>query len=746
MKKRIIALVLVVVMSVLALSSCGNYDFSKSHDAYASFDFDGFMAALNSIEIKDGDFTTNAATRENLVKSKIYTAIADKIIAATAEDDRKETGKLGAGDVLYFTYYAVDEKTGNIFYTSEMKESSLTSTKTEHVIKLGDTNEDSDFLKLVKENLEKDVEIDEFVYSMLLKADIEAAAEKALKETKPEATADEIKAAKAEAIKVKAGDTIVISYTRSYTKTAEGEESAKPVDETAVYETITLSADHPLYNEIINAKVNNVGETVEFAAPTEEKPEATSKEKEIEIDGVKYTYKNIKIEWKVEKAGKYIATFKYTPYTKDQNETPDNLRVGSTKVNLKDVELTYYVFPVYAITAPVYEEITAVDILVHAYSSKVTATTFEIFEDESYVTAEGKKITELVQEIVDIFDTKSSKYADGELKTLLEAYNKANSGSNTTEKTATKTALEKGQKAAAKPVIEKLVTATNGTKTAAEVITEEYYESNFHSMKEAYDTDIQQKVQKEVWALIDKYVTVDENALPAELVKEFSDALYEAYEYEYYTGKYNNSTTVTNYDQFSENGGLEAFLKYKLGNKANMDEVNAEITKLAKAEIIPIVKIFVVSEALAEQAKAAMPGYIESDKAVGQYDVDKQSYIDYYGEEKYEKHYNDAVKNAEKQFEYDLKQAGLFIVDNAYLRNYKKNVGAAAYRQELKDYGKTNLRVAFQFDNLFYYLTSTNLVMSEDGDHAEVKYVTRDGADYIDFRNVKYTIKAEVTE
>ena len=73
MKKRIIALGLVVVMSLLALSSCGSYNFaSENLGDYAQFDFAGFDAAIKAIQIKDGEFTTNTDTREKLVKQLNY--------------------------------------------------------------------------------------------------------------------------------------------------------------------------------------------------------------------------------------------------------------------------------------------------------------------------------------------------------------------------------------------------------------------------------------------------------------------------------------------------------------------------------------------------------------------------------------------------------------------------------------------------------------------------------------------------
>ena len=87
MKNRIIALVLVVVMSLLALSSCGCYDFAgEDLRAYTEFKYADFKKALEAIEIEDGDFTTDEATRLKITAAKIYSAVVDKIVAATEED------------------------------------------------------------------------------------------------------------------------------------------------------------------------------------------------------------------------------------------------------------------------------------------------------------------------------------------------------------------------------------------------------------------------------------------------------------------------------------------------------------------------------------------------------------------------------------------------------------------------------------------------------------------------------------
>ena len=85
--------------------------------------------------------------------------------------------------------------------------------------------------------------------------------------------------------------------------------------------------------------------------------------------------------------------------------------------------------------------------------------------------------------------------------------------------------------------------------------------------------------------------------------------------------------------------------------------------------------------------------------------------------------------------------ASYFLITDEVFKDYKKEIGRAYYRQLTEQYGEINLRASFQFNKLFYYLTSTNIQQSTEGDHkhTEVKY-TEDGS-MIDFRIVKYTIE-----
>ena len=433
MKKRIVALILTVVMSLLTLASCGSFDFVEEDlNSYATFNKAEFLEALQKLEIEDGEFTTNEDTRKKLIAANIYNSIVDKIIAETDEDERLESGKLTAGDVLYFVYYAVDAD-GNVFNGADMAEGTITSTSTSikdrHVVRLADylDGDGKELLKLIAENVNKDVDIADYLYSTKTLAQIAAEAKEEFLKTKPDATEAEIKAEQAKALKLAVGDKIYVSYTLAHSETnAEGVTTL--VTEKAAYEYITLDGENALHALLTGdkASVDNSGNvTVEGGI-------------KVTVDGVEYTYTSVKLLWQVEKEGQPIASFKHTPYVDATGDaaklTPDSLYVKDGKVDLNNKELTYYVYPVYAIDAPANDEITAEDILYYLGGSSLTESAFEAFK-ENYKNGD-ETIKDLLADVADIFATSKTDnefYKEGtELKKLLDAYNKVGGANPTT--------------------------------------------------------------------------------------------------------------------------------------------------------------------------------------------------------------------------------------------------------------------------------------------------------------------------
>ncbi|MBO5946187.1 MAG: hypothetical protein J6Q69_06225 [Clostridia bacterium] len=131
--KRIICSILVVVMLVLSLVSCG-YSFRKDDMSnYASFtDKESFAQALMSIVIENGEFELDATVREEKVLDTIYSAISS---ATKADGDKLKEGKPNVYDLVYYAYYATaefkiddtEETETAYFYTDKLKTTSPAS-------------------------------------------------------------------------------------------------------------------------------------------------------------------------------------------------------------------------------------------------------------------------------------------------------------------------------------------------------------------------------------------------------------------------------------------------------------------------------------------------------------------------------------------------------------------------------------------------------------------------------------------
>ncbi|MBO7196225.1 MAG: hypothetical protein J6V80_02720 [Clostridia bacterium] len=753
MKKRIVALILTVVMSLLALTGCGSYDFAKETISdYATFDSEKFNAGLNSIVIKDGKFTTNSETQKLVLEDAIYSAVADKIILqANKDEDKLTTGTLTEGDVLYFVYYAVDEN-GNMFFGSNINKDTVSSTdvatKNNHFVKLdgyyGYEDEDNAnkineaFISLVAENVRKNLEginLEDYVYTKLNKTDLE---NKAIEGLTDEA---DITAAKEAAVKVANGDTIVIKYTRTYKATVDGVETT--YTEKANFDKITLNESDPIYSLFINDKGNaKVGDKVVIPADTT-----------VTINEKVYTYTDLEILWKVEKDVKPLVSFQYTPYTKETKVAPDSVYsvTGTTTntVDLNNKALTYHIFPVYAIDAPSYEEITAADILYYVNGSSIPSASYDIFKSEDYKNGE-ETLKSLIADVALIFgttkdsttnkltvDAENKFYKEGTLKQLLDKYNELGGEKPSTEQkaanTEAKTALDDAKNAELKKVVDKIVAAKNSEgKVLGTELLAEYKETTEHSLKESYDTEIVKKVQEKVLELIYACVTVNPEKYPEKLVDEFVNNLYESYEYTYYTDSFDSKTSnLEAYDTFDK--FLEATLKVE-----GADKVYDEILKKAHAEIEPIVKIFAAAKALESDALAKLEGYVQADHDGGMYKFDEELFREYYGKNA-DKQIKLAKKSQEKAYKTDLKGAQRFVVDDSYMTFYKFNVGFAVYRQQIQTYGETNLRVALQTNNLLYYLTCFEVEFDEEEGHLEKVY---DANGKVDFRTIEYSLEA----
>ena len=774
MKKRIISLVLALVMVVMALVSCGQASIvSRDLNDYLEVEFDkaAFIEALGKLEIEDGSFTDDDAKRDIIAAETIYSAIAAAVVS---EGNKKTDGVVGANDVLYYNYY-IEDAEGKKYSFASMKPSSVTAsaTKANHTVQLGAVSEDDDnyaFTSALKAALiaSNVADIKEYIYSVNSTTNTTVTVE----DNKPV--------------------TVVVSYTRAHTDAEGG-----TVTEKATYELLTLdkSSSDPLVQKLLSEGATlKIGNSATFSKTVTKEDGSTETVKETEFVVGDYTYSAFKVEWVIE-SGAEMFSFKYTPDEKFEL-APESLPSSATKVDLKDKELTYHVYPVYYYEVP---ETSAESIVRYVLGKDIKVDSFDVFENESYKNGE-KTVKSIIEELAKIYTVAASKTekfdktsSDNDIKllgliqaeefatdstteviaklahliglkkvsestteaeetvntalawiesnmaededakdllALKKAYDdlkSAETPDNTKIETAkskfntaalafydaekTKAyseALEAAKASKIKLLVEAsyTVAATDTTpeevKVLGDAIVKEKIADVRYSLEIEYNEYITEAVGKAVYKLIDKSVKIAE--YPEDILEEFYNHIYESYEYNFYKGnsatKDKDGKTQSNY---KAHGNLETFLKSADGT--GKEDWKAAITEEAKSHVAPIIKLYVVAKAFADDANRDTISFIEADILAGRYDAD-------YEDDATEAEKDEANKNAEESKKNARENAKKMLVTDEVFDDYKKSLGSA-YSYYEEQYGERNLRAALQSNRLFYYFLSNKLVADE---------------------------------
>ena len=774
MKKRIIALILVCVMSVALLASCGapSFNFAQNSVEYVSIgNLDKFLTALQNIEIEDADFTTDEATRKDKVIYNIYNSLTS---AAVKEDNKIKDGAISKQDVLYFAYYCTyDEldKDGNVtasyvFKFDQMEEALITggssTVKAEHVIQLGTViDDDSNELKTALYNalMEKFGDKD----TLVLKNDAEG----------EENDVDLLYGTTSQTgVAVDKDDVIVISYTRTY-KDANGDEKSQKV----LHKILDLGATYDEGSEeaalvalILGENMTvKVGADVTHVTKDENDKEVKKSVFDITLDETKYSYSAINVKWIVDNDNGALVTFKHTPYPNSSTKLePSGLHDSNAeKIDLKGKELTYHVYPISFIDVPEFTDTASVDdaynIVKYIFASNVTTSSLEIFESEEYKNGDVtiktlvETLAKLYKEDADTLGSFKNEAGDKTLTALKTAKTDAAAALKGASKEAENYAdLEKADKEATKAYddaleynieaqIKKILEAKNGDKLASAEIVAQYKSDVYDTLESRYDTAIVDAVGDKVWELIDEHFPV--KSYPQEMVDEFYEHIYEQHEYNFYNGKYSSGTsssttsTESNYSHY--NGDLEAYLVAV--TEATNNDYKTAITNDAKEYLKPLLQIFAVAKAFEESKSlnvvAKMEEYTKLDEKAGAYKVFSHEGHNHGHEEaeEEEEQMREAYENA-------LADAKHFLVDDEALKAYKKYVGKATYEAYIDNYGETNLRAALQANRLMYYILCTDVEYDDEGNRSIVYKEVGEGENktsVLSFRTISYSIKAE---
>ena len=589
--KRIISLILVVVMSALALVGCG-YSYAEDDlTQYVTFDKAAFEAALKAIQIEDGDFTMDEATRQKEVLDYINELLVKKVDTA----DKKYEGIAipSAEDLnnnkFYYCYYvtttAKDKDNNDVaitVYASSMKESGAIG------IQAGISDLD-DVSKKVQDAF-TGVDFKDNVYS-----------------TKTSGTVEENKVA-------------YITYTVEY-KAADG---TKKDTYTNVRVIVADNAEvNGIHNyvakQLKDKSINTTLSNIDAENPDDE--------------NTKRTYSGVKVDWVVEKEGAE-KTFTHT-FTEEKKVTATD----GNQYDLKNLALTYHVFPVYYLEV---EDLSADAIIKTLSSASNIVSNIEAALEDTETAEEDKVYFRTLKNCVELLNAyvelekkvteaesakKTAKESEDKLKeaydktvtatkdakTALDAATDANRAdlqakydaavsNETSAKTAydaavaataeKQTALDTANTNADAKLAEVYAAADKGDfATGEEAFVNEYKELAYDDLLATYNDELKMALAKEIWAAMKASTTnvkddAGNNVNPKKAVKDIYERLYENYEYTFYTGT--ESTSKQTYYKYY-NGRFEEFLKKQTGTdsfKAAKDAVWADAEKYVETILV----------------------------------------------------------------------------------------------------------------------------------------------------------------
>lgn len=574
MKKRIISFILVIVLSVLALASCA-YSYENDNMAnYVDFNKEAFLDAIASLEIEDADFGTDEDVRNNKVIDAIFTTLVGK-----ADTDNKITeGTPKKYSTYYYCYYATfvnDENETVTVYASSMKQSSAVK------LQLGMSSLEGLSLKIA--DAVKDFElVQDYAY-----------------DTDTTST-------------TKKGDIVVVTYTRK----AEGDENSV----TYTNQIIELTEDAPAED----GTQTFLNQLVGLTAGSSTGKAFEGIDEVVDGETVKVDYSSVKVNWIVKSDLANHLEVKYTP----TEETKVN-DVAGNEVDLKDKELTYYIYPVYYID--VISELTAEVIVDTIYGSSISAGTdanedgdfddeddtkpsLDVFGDSGYKNGD-ETINAIVEELAKLQATLEEKEtaledAIEDLEEKQAAVDKAGDDATPEEtdaldaaKTAKNTAESEKTEAddAVKAQVEKLLACTKSgdTSTLEETIVKEYKQSRYDSLEATYKNSIKQNLAKAIYAIAKESITFKKDdagneLLPSSEVNKAYKTILNNLKYDFYEGTYSSSSSETNYHYYTETKktGFDGYLRAEYGLKDDeavslaYDEMWAEARENVKEIVI----------------------------------------------------------------------------------------------------------------------------------------------------------------
>ncbi|MBP3592548.1 MAG: hypothetical protein J6K14_08705 [Clostridia bacterium] len=580
MKKKILALALVLVTLVTVLTGCAyRYD-NKDMSKYAKADYAGLTALLKSITVEGDDFgpyLKDSTVRDDQVLEKIDSTLAGKIDTTTAAK-LKGDAVYGLRQKIYYAFYCAAEKDGvtYLFDTKNMDDTKLTNFLSNPTYTNGKASEDG--------KLALDSELTQKIFDAI----------KGLKATDYAYDSESTGT-------LAAGDQVFVSY--KYTYSEDGTNKSASTD----YMLITV-AEAPAEGAVAT-KIEQL-----LAGKSIGKIEGTTENPLKFTDAVKgeCSVASMTVHFRI-KSGKCVEVKDTLTADKTIASVADT--AGEVKFT-KDTVVTYYVYPAYAYEV---EEFNADSVIKTIFGESISTSSLDIF-------TENEKMEELIKDVVDL----KSKYDQANSKVT-------SAGSSATEE-------QKNTRDQAKTKLEDAVKALPGklyaTGTEADVkklIVDEYKASVYETLETSHDATVRTQLGKAIWEWVEKNVKVDEANLPKRAVKEARERILAVHKNDYYTGQ--DSTTNVAYAET-----YKTFSEYLAAVAYKDEDVDASVEAEAKAEVVEIIRVYAVAQQYEDQVKKVTkadisiyideiyPSLYYTFYLQGNYNPTVNDVLDYYGE------------------------------------------------------------------------------------------------------------------
>ncbi len=557
MKKRIISLILVTVMLMLSLASCGYSLATDDLSKYSSYSKDEFDKIFESIEIEDGDFTRDEETRIKKVADSIY----KQLISAAGTETIKE-GAIDANDVVTYCYFAEIEVTEKDDTDKEVKKTVIVNAsnmKTGSAAKLelgySDLTDLSNLNAAIKAEITKIEKIEDYLYS-----------------TKSSTGST-----------YKEGDVAYISYT------------VKPTDKdtSTSYSNVKVilksDADNGIHNEVVAKLLADENKKIATTVSSFENEDETKK------------YSNLKVNWVVneitegegEEATTKEPAFLTIPVKLTEKTT--FTATDATKHDVaKDSEVTYYV---YLVSCTKVKELSASVILDEFYGSSITVDTLDCFANHEDL------VKDYAEKIAKYKELDSSHDHSDDDKEDADAHEKMDEA---------KEAADKARDALI-AAVEAEANGEEGTEKSDPIV-DEYKEAVKESLLDAYNEEIKLNLAKVIWEKMQAAVTVNDFTVvdaerPDEIITEIYNIIYDNYEHDFYDSHDDEEDEDSAYKKHG--GSFKSYLAEQTKTQGKpFAEAKNVLWEQAIEHVNEMIVIYVVAEAQGQLIdKAAIKEY-----------------------------------------------------------------------------------------------------------------------------------------